>query len=361
MSIDEEIIQDMATFGIEPYIAIDNILKNYCNNIATIYNIYKLLQKSATLFFPLFIFFIKEERNKLSYYNNDIDLIIEYRIGHINKCSQNIRKMQLMNNENEFNNIFNSKDKNLKNIYLFRKINHKIIATKKDCPSNRQKNEREKIKNYLINIPTKSHTIAHASNSSSKGKRIYKSPNLIKFNTRKYLKNNQSNINTIENQKQFSITYNNKAVPNFFLKKKFNIYSRLLNKRRFNNHNNLNKSGNKNGNLNNFKMLIYNKSLDKEYRKDRYKGINNYYNFKKFNIKEIKKKVYRTIETKRRTDRQNSYSPIITREINEQKNKDSYLLLRLNNCYSEINKAKADKNIMKLKKKKEEKKEFRKY
>ena len=134
-----------------------------------------------------------------------------------------------------------------------------------------------------------------------------------------------------------------------------------MNKRRFNNHNNLNKSGNKNGNLNNFKMLIYNKSLDKEYRKDRYKGINNYYNFKKFNIKEIKKKVYKTIETKRRTDRQNSYSPIITREINEQKNKDSYLLLRLNNCYSEINKAKADKNIMKLKKKKEEKKEFRKY
>ena len=134
-----------------------------------------------------------------------------------------------------------------------------------------------------------------------------------------------------------------------------------MNKRRFNNHNNLNKSGNKNGNLNNFKMLIYNKSLDKEYRKDRYKGINNYYNFKKFNIKEIKKKVYRTIETKRRTDRQNLYSPIITREINEQKNKDSYLLLRLNNCYSEINKAKTDKNIMKLKKKKEEKKEFRKY
>ena len=70
MSIDEEIIQDMVTFGIEPYIAIDNILKNYCNNIATIYNIYKLLQKSATLFFPLFIFFIKEERNKLSYYNS---------------------------------------------------------------------------------------------------------------------------------------------------------------------------------------------------------------------------------------------------------------------------------------------------
>ena len=104
------------------------------------------------------------------------------------------------------------------------------------------------------------------------------------------------------------------------LKKKFNIYSRLLNKRSLNNHtHNQNKSGNKNGNLNNFRSLIFNKSLDNGYRKDRYKEMNNYYNFKKFNnIKEIKKKIYRTIETKRRTDNQNSYSPIITREINEQ-------------------------------------------
>ena len=138
------------------------------------------------------------------------------------------------------------------------------------------------------------------------------------------MKNNQSNANTTENQKLISITYNNKAAPNFFLKKKFNLYSRLLNKRSLNNHN-LNKSGNKNGNLNNFRMQIYNNSLDNGYRKDRYRGINNYYNFRKLNnIKEIKKKVYRTIETKRRTDSQNSYSPIITREINEQKNKDSY-------------------------------------
>jgi hypothetical protein len=275
----------------------------------------------------------------------------------MNKCSQNIRKIQLMNIDKEINNLYNSKDKNINNIYLFRKINHKIVATKKDYPSNRQKTEREKIKNYLLNIPTRSHTIDHASKSSSKGKRIYKSPNLTRFNTRKYLKNNPSNINTIENQKPISITYyNNKAAPNFFLKKKFNIYSRLLNKRSLNNHN-LNKSGNKNGNLNNFRMQIYNKSLDNGYRKDRYRGINNYYNFRKFNnIKEIKKKVYRTIETKRRTDSQNSYSPIITREMNEQKNKDSYLLLRLNNAYSEINKNKTNKNIMKLKKKKEEKK-----
>ena len=142
------------------------------------------------------------------------------------------------------------------------------------------------------------------------------------------------------------------------LKKKFNIYSRLLNKRSLNNHtHNQNKSGNKNGNLNNFRSLIFNKSLDNGYRKDRYKEMNNYYNFKKFNnIKEIKKKIYRTIETKRRTDNQNSYSPIITREINEQKNKDSYLYLKLINGYSEINKTKTNKNIMKLKKKKEEKK-----
>ena len=362
MPIDEEIVQDMSNFGIEPNIIIDNILKNYCNNITTIYNL--LLQKKikrgkksvADLCSSLYMDYIKDERNKLSYYNNDIDLIIKCRIDNMNKCSQNIRKIQLMNIDKEINNLYNSKDKNINNIYLFRKINHKIVATKKDYPSNRQKTEREKIKNYLLNIHTRSHTIDHASKSSSKGKRIYKSPNLTRFNTRKYLKNNQSNINTIENQKPISITYNNKAAPNFFLKKKFNIYSRLLNKRSLNNHN-LNKSGNKNGNLNNFKMQIYNKSLDNGYRKDRYRGINNYYNIRKFNnIKEIKKKVYRTIETKRRTDSQNSYSPIITREMNEQKNKDSYLLLRLNNAYSEINKNKTNKNIMKLKKKKEEKK-----
>ena len=365
MPIDEEIIQDMSTLGIEPNIAIDNILKNYCNNITTIYNL--LLQKKikrgkksvADLCSSLYMDYIKDERNKLSYYNNDIDLIIKCRIENINNSTKNIRQIQLMNSENEINNLFKNKNKNLKNIYLFRKINYKIIGKQKDyCPTNREKTERQKIKNYLLNYPSRSHTIDHASKSNSKGKRIFKSPNLTRFNTRRYLKNNHSNINTIENKKQLGTTYNNRAAPSIMLKKKFNIYSRLLNKRSLNNHtHNQNKSGNKNGNLNNFRSLIFNKSLDNGYRKDRYKEMNNYYNFKKFNnIKEIKKKIYRTIETKRRTDNQNSYSPIITREINEQKNKDSYLYLKLINGYSEINKTKTNKNIMKLKKKKEEKK-----
>ena len=114
----------------------------------------------------------------------------------------------------------------------------------------------------------------HAPNakSNSKGKRIFKSPNLTRFNTRRYLKNNHSNINTIENKKQLGTTYNNRAAPSIMLKKKFNIYSRLLNKRSLNNHtHNQNKSGNKNGNLNNFRSLIFNKSLDNGYKKDRYK------------------------------------------------------------------------------------------
>ena len=111
MPIDEEIIQDMSNFGIEPNITIDNILKNYCNNITTIYNL--LLQKKikrgkksvADLCSSLYMDYIKDERNKLSYYNNDIDLIIKCRIDNMNKCSQNIRKIQLMNIDKEINNL----------------------------------------------------------------------------------------------------------------------------------------------------------------------------------------------------------------------------------------------------------------
>jgi hypothetical protein len=166
------------------------------------------------------------------------------------------------------------------------------------------------------------------------------------------LKNIQNNINTIENKRHINMIYNNRAKPNFKIKKNDCLYSRLLNKRKIND-----TSGNKNGNSNNFRMLIYNKSVDNKYSKEKYKGINNYmnYNFWKINnIREIRKKIYRTIEIKNRIDSQNSYSPMITHN-NEQKYQDNSLLIKSINGYGNISKNGINKNIIKLKKKKDEK------
>ena len=358
MPIDEEIIIDMINIGIEPNIVIDNIIRNCNNNITTIY--YLLLQKKikkgkksiADFCSNFYMDYINDEKNKFIYFNNDIDLVIQSRIKNINKNSKNIRQIKLMNSENGINKPLNNKNKNLKNNYFFIKINPKILKTKNENCNNRQTTERQNLKNILLNFPTKSHTIDHMSKSNSKRKKILKSPNLTRFNTRKYLKNIQNNINTIENKKQINMIYNNRAKPNFKIKKNDCLYSRLLNKRKIND-----TSGNKNGNSNNFRMLIYNKSVDNKYSKEKYKGINNYmnYNFWKINnIREIRKKIYRTIEIKNRIDSQNSYSPMITHN-NEQKYQDNSLLIKSINGYGNISKIGINKNIIKLKKKKDEK------
>ena len=358
MPIDEEIIIDMINIGIEPNIVIDNIIRNCNNNITTIY--YLLLQKKikkgkksiADFCSNFYMDYINDEKNKFIYFNNDIDLVIQSRIKNINKNSKNIRQIKLMNSENGINKPLNNKNKNLKNNYFFIKINPKILKTKNENFNNRQTTERQNLKNILLNFPTKSHTIDHMSKSNSKRKKILKSPNLTRFNTRKYLKNIQNNINTIENKRHINMIYNNRAKPNFKIKKNDGLYSRLLNKRKIND-----TSGNKNGNSNNFRMLIYNKSVDNKYSKEKYKGINNYinYNFWKINnIREIRKKIYRTIEIKNRIDSQNSYSPMITHN-NEQKYQDNSLLIKSIYGYGNISKNGTNKNIIKLKKKKEEK------
>ena len=358
MPIDEEIIIDMINIGIEPNIVIDNIIRNCNNNITTIY--YLLLQKKikkgkksiADFCSNFYMDYINDEKNKFIYFNNDIDLVIQSRIKNINKICKNIRQIKLMNSENGINKPLNNKNKNLKNNYFFIKINPKILKTKNENCNNRQTTERQNLKNILLNFPTKSHTIDHMSKSNSKRKKILKSPNLTRFNTRKYLKNIQNNINTIENKRHINMIYNNRAKPNFKIKKNDCLYSRLLNKRKIND-----TSGNKNGNSNNFRMLIYNKSVDNKYSKEKYKGINNYmnYNFWKINnIREIRKKIYRTIEIKNRIDSQNSYSPMITHN-NEQKYQDNSLLIKSIYGYGNISKNGTNKNIIKLKKKKEEK------
>ena len=358
MPIDEEIIIDMKNIGIEPNIVIDNIIRNCNNNITTIY--YLLLQKKikkgkksiADFCSNFYMDYINDEKNKFIYFNNDIDLVIQSRIKNINKNSKNIRQIKLMNSENGINKPLNNKNKNLKNNYFFIKINPKILKTKNENFNNRQTTERQNLKNILLNFPTKSHTIDHMSKSNSKRKKILKSPNLTRFNTRKYLKNIQNNINTIENKRQINMIYNIRAKPNIKIKKNDGLYSRLLNKRKIND-----TSGNKNGNSNNFRMLIYNKSVDNKYSKEKYKGINNYmnYNFWKINnIREIRKKIYRTIEIKNRIDSQNSYSPMITHN-NEQKYQDNSLLIKSIYGYGNISKNGTNKNIIKLKKKKEEK------
>ena len=352
MPIDEEIIKEMTLLGIEPNLVIDNILRNYYNNITTTYNL--LLQKKirkgkksvGDLCSNLFMEYINDERNKLGFYNNDIDMVIKKRINHLSTSSKNIKQIKLFSNDNGINQIYNHRNKLLKHNFLFRKINPRTLKAKNDCSLN-QKTERQNRKDILLlNFPTKSHTIDQISKSNSRKKKNFKSPNLTRFNTRKYLKSNQNNISSQENQKQL----NKKISLNYEIKPKDNLYSRLLNKRKINNNTT---SGNKNKN---FRTIIYNKSLDNKYAKEKYNYLNYNY-FKLNNIKDIKKKVYGTIDNKRRVDRQNSNSPIMTGAFNEQKHIDNSLLINtFNNGYLEKSKNKNKKNIIKLNKRKKEEK-----
>ena len=125
MPLDEDIIKEMKIFGLDTNLVIDNILKNYYNNITTTYNL--LLQKKirqgkkskADFCSNLFMEYIHDEKNKLSYYNDDIELIINNRINNINKSTKNIKQINLKNIDNNgFNSIFNNKNKNMKNNYF---------------------------------------------------------------------------------------------------------------------------------------------------------------------------------------------------------------------------------------------------
>ena len=350
MPLDEEIIKEMKIFGLDTNLVIDNILKNYYNNITTTYNL--LLQKKlrqgkkckADFCSNLFMEYIHDEKNKLSYYNDNIELIIKNRINNINKSTKNIKQINLKNIDNNiFNPIFHNKNKNLKNNYFFTKINPKILKTKNETNLNNQ-TDRQKTKNFLLNYPTKSYTIDHMSKSNSRRKKNYKSPNLTRFNTRKYLKSNQNKIhnNTVENQVLINIIYKNKAIPKYEVEKKYNYYSKLSNKRRMNIY-----SDNTNGNKNNFRILLYNKSLDNKYNKEKYNYfINN--NFSKLNnIKDIRKKIYGTIDNKRWMDSHNSYSPIMTgvSNFNEPKHQDNSFLVNTFNNHRDKSKNKKNKNI----------------
>ena len=330
MPLDEDIIKDMKKFGIDCNIIIDNILNNYFNNITTTYNL--LLKKKikegkksvADLCSDLFIEYYNDEKNKLNYFNNDIDLIIKNRINII-----------LFDNR-----ISNNKNKNKKNDYLYNKKiinqNKKILYQKNENISNR------KFINFFLNLPIKSHTIDHLSKSNSKKKenyKVYKSPNLTRFNTRKYLKNNQNNINTIKNKTKMNTNNTNDifiVIPHIDIKKIFNK--------------------NKKGNITAFRSNMFNKSLDNKYIKDKFNnsnGIINYYN-KINNSKEAKKRIFRTIENKRRTDSKKSYSPINTISIiNDQKYIDNSLLI---NSYSIKSNGYSQKsNLTQLNKKKKSK------
>ena len=292
--IDEEIVQEMNKFGISRNIIINNLLRNNFNNITTTYNL--LLQKKikngkksvADFCSDLYINYINNEKNKFSYYNNDIELIIKRRTQNINE--NNIKVIPSLNIEYGFNRTFGYNHKKFNNYnYLLGKLNHKIIS-KSDEYTNRQITERQKDKNILLNFPIKFHTIDHDSYSNSKKKKIMNkkqkniSPNLTQFNTKK--NNIQYNINTIKNN-GFSLNKYLEIMPNT------HHYKNIKN----------------NQTKQNYRQYIFNKSLD-NYSREKNNGNNNYIkmNGNKFNhIRQIRKKICDpTIEDL------SSYTPIET-------------------------------------------------
>ena len=327
--IDEDIIKEMKKFGVDRNIIINDLLKNNFNNITTTYHL--LLQKKvrngkksvADFCSDLYLNYINDEKNKISFFNNDFELILKDRINHFKNIENNIRTIPSINIEYGFSKTFGYH--NLKNNYnnynyLFGKTIQKINS-KSDEYTYRQITDRQKDKNITLNFPIKFHTIDHDSYSNSKNKKIInkklknKSPDITQFNTKKNNNNFQYNINTIKNN-GYSLKKYLEILPithHYIEPKKSNdLYIRLLNRQ------SMNKKPN---NIFNYlpknKQYLFNKSVDNRRSKEKNNGINNYINFNnnKFNkFNQIRKKLGEPLEIKKnqKTIENHSSTPIKT-------------------------------------------------
>ena len=364
MPLDIEIIKEMEKYGIDNNILINNLLRNNFNNITTTYNL--LLQRKirnwkksiADFRSNLYNNYINDERNKFSYFNKDIDLIINNRIKSLNNNGNTIKSIPKINIEHEFSKTFQKNYiKNNNYNFLFGKTN----PCKSD-ENNREISDRQKDKNIIINFPIKFHTIDHDSYSNSKNKKILnikrqnKSPNLTHFNSKKNNINLQYNINTI---KINGYNYNKyrENPPSFHhyaeTKKSNDLYLSLLNKK------SLDKGYNK---LNIFpknKQYIFNKSVDKKHSKEKNNGIINYINFNnnKFNrLMQIRKKIREPVEIRKNQktiDEPSSNTPIKTeveKNSNNTKRKKENTFIGVYNNLNLDNKE--NKTLIQLSKKK---------
>jgi 5'-AMP-activated protein kinase catalytic alpha subunit len=354
LPIDMEIIKEMDKYGIDKSVSISNILRNNFNNITTTYNL--LLQKKirngrksvSDFVSDLYINYINDERNKFSYFNNDIELIIKNRIN-ANQKINNIRAIPPINIEYGFNSKTFGYNYNKPNIcnytFLFGKTTQKIRG-KSDEYTNRQTTDRQKDINILLNFPIKFHTIDHDSYSNSKKKKANiklknKSPNLTQFHSKKNNHNIQHNINTIKINGYTLNRYreNPPSIHHYAETKKSNdLYLNLLNKKT------IDKQYIKLNNFQNYKQYLFNKSVDNKLSKEKHNGINNYINLNnnKFNkLIQIRKKIREPVEIKKNQktiDDIGSNTPIKTEadKINyTKKTKDNSFIRPYNNFHLE--------------------------
>ena len=356
LPIDREIIIDMEKYGIDKSVSISNILRNNFNNITTTYNL--LLQKKirngrksvSDFVSNLYINYINDERNKFSYFNNDIEFVIKNRINAIQK-ENNIKAVPPINIEYGFNSKAFGYNYNKSNIYnysfLFGKTTQKIRG-RSDEYTNRQTTDRQKDKILLLNFPIKFHTIDHDSYSNSKKKKANikiknKSPDLTQFHSKKNNHNHniQHNINTIKVNGYILNKYreNPPSIHHYAGNKKSNdLYLKILNKK------NIDKQYIKLNNFQNYKQCLFNKSVDNKHSKEKYNGMNNYINLNnnKFNkLIQIRKKIREPVEIKKNQktiDDIDSNTPVKTEtdKINyPKKKKDNSFIHAYNNFHLE--------------------------
>ena len=356
LPIDREIIIDMEKYGIDKSVSISNILRNNFNNITTTYNL--LLQKKirngrksvSDFVSNLYINYINDERNKFSYFNNDIEFVIKNRINAIQK-ENNIKAVPPINIEYGFNSKTFGYNYNKSNIYnysfLFGKTTQKIRG-RSDEYTNRQTTDRQKDKILLLNFPIKFHTIDHDSYSNSKKKKANikiknKSPDLTQFHSKKNNHNHniQHNINTIKVNGYILNKYreNPPSIHHYAGNKKSNdLYLKILNKK------NIDKQYIKLNNFQNYKQCLFNKSVDNKHSKEKYNGMNNYINLNnnKFNkLIQIRKKIREPVEIKKNQktiDDIDSNTPVKTEtdKINyPKKKKDNSFIHAYNNFHLE--------------------------
>ena len=370
LPIDVSVIKEMTKFGVDKNVLINNILRNNFNNITTTYNL--LLQKKirngrksiADFYSNLYLNYINDDRNKFSYFNNDLESIIKSRINNLINKENNLRLLPSINNEYEFNRTFRKKYSKC-NYYnfTFGKTNPKI--SKSDEYTKRQISERQKDKNVLLYYPIKFHTIDHDSYSNSKKKKMIikksknKSPNLCQFNTKR--NNNKEikyNINTIKNNGYILNKYreNIPLLHQYAEAKRSNdLYLSLLNKK------SVDKSKNKFNNFPNYKQYLFNKSVDNKLSKEKKNnGVNNsnYINFKnnKFNkIMQIRKKIREPLEIKKNhktIEEPTSVTPIKTeneKNIYTKRKKEKSFIQEFNNCNLDEKEKKTIINLNKTK------------
>ena len=357
--IDNDILNKMKEIGFKKSNVAVDIIKNEYNNVTTTYylllkrKIKRKIQSNSDLFSDKFKEYIKDEKNHLSFYNNNIDDVIKDKLKNIfeeekieeenkkkkeeeikkkseNKNNNNINNSNKKNNNNKKNNINKININKINNNSPKKNIFKKELIKKRSVSNEINKNKEKKYLNEKNNFSNQKKNLN--SNNVTKNRK--------KINNINIISNNQKNID--ENNSNYNST-NNKIEVNKNINSN-NLENKEKKKENCENNNEINiienqEIKNKENNLNDNNNIKENKDNINEKNKDdnNLKVIKN--NEKQENLKNNKNNNFKVIK---------SSSVYLKNKQNNKKNKQSLNQIKLNqtdNNYNIINKRNSEKEL----------------